>query len=102
MINSAKEEYAGGIRLLHVTVIAIGGQLICGDVVSEILIVKLQLEVFPQASVAVHVTSVEPELKVTPFNVLRLFGLVVAPVKVNTTIGMEQLSVAVASHKVPV
>ena len=59
LMNSINEAYAEGTRSIHVTLI-VAGQLISGGVLSDTLIVYVQLDEFPHASVAVQVTKVEP------------------------------------------
>jgi hypothetical protein len=60
---------------------------------------KLQEAVLLAASVAVHVTVVSPALKATLLSVLPV--PVVAPASVYESETPEQLSMAVASHPVP-
>ena len=63
--------------------------------------VKLHCDVLPQASVAIAVTVVTPELNTTLLSEARLLP-VVAPLRLCITFGLLQLSVAVAFHAVPV
>jgi len=74
--------------------------VIAGSCVSFTVTSKLQTSVFPELSVTVQVTVVVPKLNETPSNEVPV--PVVAPV--NTYVNEEtvQLSVAVASHPVPV
>ena len=61
---------------------------------------KPHVDVKPFTSVAVHVTVVVP-VNTTPSKVVNPVA-VVAPVKSQRTVAIEQLSVAVASQDVPV
>ena len=62
--------------------------------------VKLHCDELPQASVAIAVTVVTPELNIALSSVARLL-LVVAPLKLYITVALLQLSLAVAFHAVP-
>jgi hypothetical protein len=62
--------------------------------------VKEQEERFPQASTALQVTVVTPELKDTPFKVNRALP-VVAPLREADNVRVLQASVAEAFQEVP-
>jgi len=75
-------------------------QVITGGSSSVTVTVNEHVAVIFPASIAVQITVVTPRLKAVLLNVVP--EPLDAPVSVNVTEAREQLSVAVASHAVPV